>query len=207
MLLAVLAWALVGARLAGLGQGVATVNRPVLPTLNFFVAREDLLVLYGKLDCRGLGSDSVASVANQDLTPSSLRGSVSSVLVSLKRRGHRELHLDCGASRPVIGRGLFPSARTHGPDRSGPWLPPKTTRAHVTKNVPWLPPPPPRERRKSEKRQGAGGLETLFRGVKTRNVVENKGSGFGRAKQRPDMCMKTKGMTAQSRYVIVNKSS
>jgi hypothetical protein len=105
ILLAVLAWALVGARLAGLGQGVATVNRPALPTLNFFVAREDLLVLYGNLDCRGLGSDSVASVANQDLTPSSLRGSVSSVLVSLKRRGHRELHLDCGASRPVIGRG------------------------------------------------------------------------------------------------------
>jgi hypothetical protein len=39
---------------------------PVLPTLNFFVAREDLFVLYGKLDCGGLGSDSVASVANQD---------------------------------------------------------------------------------------------------------------------------------------------
>jgi hypothetical protein len=34
--------------------------------LNFFVAREDLFVLYGKLDGRGLGSYSVASVANQD---------------------------------------------------------------------------------------------------------------------------------------------
>jgi hypothetical protein len=41
-------------------------NLSVLPTLNFFVAREDLFVLYGKLECRGLGSDSVASVANQD---------------------------------------------------------------------------------------------------------------------------------------------
>jgi hypothetical protein len=70
--------------------------------LNFFVAREDLLVLYGKLDCRGLGSDSVASVAHPDLTQSSLRGSVSSVLESLRRRGHRELHLDCGASRSVF---------------------------------------------------------------------------------------------------------
>jgi hypothetical protein len=83
----------------------------------------------------------------------------------------------------------------------------KRTRAHGTKNVPWLPLPTRRERRKGESRQGAGGLGTLFRGVKTRNVVENKGSALGRAKQRPDMCMKTKEITAQSRYVLENKST
>jgi hypothetical protein len=62
------------------------------------------------------------------------------------------------------------------------------------------------ERRKGEERQGAGGLETLFGGVKTRNVVENKGRVSERARERPDMCMKIKGMTAQSRYVIEIKS-
>jgi hypothetical protein len=60
----------------------------VLLTLNFFVAREDLFVLYGELDCRALGSDFVASVAKQDLTQRPLRGSVASVLESLRRRGH-----------------------------------------------------------------------------------------------------------------------
>ncbi len=47
---------------------------------------------------------------------------------------------------------------------------------------PWLPLPTRRERRKGEQRQGAGGLETLFRGVKTRYVVENAERGSGRAK-------------------------
>ena len=63
-----------------------------------------------------------------------------------------------------------------------------------------------RGRRKGEKRLRAGELETLFGGVKTRYVVENTGRASGRDKQRPDMCMKTKGRTAQSRYVIENKS-
>jgi hypothetical protein len=62
------------------------------------------------------------------------------------------------------------------------------------------------ERRKGDKRQRAGGLETLFRGIKTGYVAENKGRVSGKAKQRPDMCMKTKRMTVQSRYVSENKS-
>jgi hypothetical protein len=61
-----------------------------------------------------------------------------------------------------------------------------------------------KERRKEE---GSRGLETFFEGVKTRYVVQNKGGAFGRAKQTPDMCMKTKEITAQSRYVVENKSS
>jgi hypothetical protein len=64
----------------------------------------------------------------------------------------------------------------------------------------------PSRAKEKGKEAGRGGLETLFRGVKTRNVVENKGRAIGRAKQRPDMCMKTKDRTAQSRYVIENKS-
>jgi hypothetical protein len=94
--------------------------------------------------------------------------------------------------------------RNQGPGQESPAV---ATHADIAKapgttGVPWL------SKAKEIRKQGSPHrLETLFRGVKTRYVVENKGLAFGKAKQIPDMCMKTKEMIAQSRYVLEKKSS